>query len=413
MNPRISSRLGAVVAAASVVGAAPARAQVACDTLPKPVVVSVASDFEPTLRQLAVKLAAESPALTVVAVAAGGQSTSCAAITGVVNATDFGGLTGRYYVQADPVTISAKSCTFPAGQTADLAISEVFYETCAQAPQPKPDDVVDVLGPAQSMVFVVPKANTRTQYLTYDEARTIYGCGVSDSRKVAGFLSNPTDVFCRDRATGVQITLARNLGLAESTVGPGCSWRGDDDRLLFDLIPRPVPPCESGCDPPAAAIGLVNEARLDSSRDDVTPLAFKALGQSKAYYPDSALRAPDRANVRDGHYPLWGYLHLIAKKVDGNLRPQASELIGWLTEAKTSAKTDFFPIAVGAGYIPQCAMKVKRSSDGGLLGPYSPAQPCRCAYEALATRSIPPGCTPCPSASACACGQICRHGFCE
>ena len=38
------------------------------------------------------------------------------------------------------------------------------------------------------MLFVVPKANTTTQYLTYKEAQTLYGCGVSATRTIAGFL---------------------------------------------------------------------------------------------------------------------------------------------------------------------------------------------------------------------------------
>ena len=44
-------------------------------------------------------------------------------------------------------------------------------------------------------------------------------------------------------------------------------------------------------------------------------------------------------------------------------------------------------------------MKVKRSSDGGLLGPYAPATTCNCEYEAVATQTSPAACTACASSS--------------
>ena len=70
-------------------------------------------------------------------------------------------------------------------------------------------------------------------------------------------------------------------------------------------------------------------------------------------------------------------------------------------------------LTAAAGLIPQCAMKVKRASDGGLISPYSPPDACSCAADASLTRSIPAGCTPCTSNSACPCGLSCRHGFCD
>jgi hypothetical protein len=421
LRPKMTWRLrstvaaAAVVAAASFVGIGPARSQVSCDSLPNPIVVTTSSDFEPTLGQFAARLAAESTPSTVITVAAGGQSTSCVAVGSVVSAKDFGGLTGRFYSQAAMGMIATKTCTFAAGQTAHVAISEVFYESCANVSQPKPADVIDALGPVQTMVFVVPIANDVTQYLTTEEARVIYGCGVSDARTV-GKLSKPADVFCRDRASGVQITLARNLGISESTLGANCSWYANDGRLMFDMIPRPVPPCEpmtSRCEPPLAAIGLVSAGQFDLNRGTVNSIAFQADGQTKAFYPDSGPIVADRRNVRDGHYPLWGYVHLIAKTTEGKPSAQASELMAWIDGTKSTASIDHVMLEAGEGYIPQCAMRVKRSSDGGLLSPYTPLQPCPCAAEAFLSRSIPQGCVPCASASACTGGKSCRHGFCE
>jgi hypothetical protein len=404
----------ATVATVQVAGAR-ALAQQSCGALPNPIVVTGSTMFEPTLRELAVKLAAEPTPATIVINANGVHATSCAGIANIVARTDFSGGVGRYYTR-NGTTVTSNTCVFAAGQTAHVAISDVFYETCAGMPQPKPADIADILGPVHAAVFVVPKANTAVQYLSDREAQTLFGCGASSAQPVAGFFSNPMAVFCRDPAAGTQIVVARNIGLQESVmVQPRCLWSANDGTLLKRLIP--VGPPEAGqppvYEPPAGAIGFTSAAELDRNRAAVNPLAFQAAGQTLAFYPDSSPAVADRRNVRDGHYPIWGYVHLVAKTNGGSLGPQASELVGWINGTKTSTKIDHVALEAGAGFIPQCAMKVQRSSDGGLLSPYAPADRCNCGFEAAITRTISVGCTPCASDSACACGLRCRHGFCE
>jgi hypothetical protein len=395
--------------------AAPARAQMSCGALPNPIVVTGSTTFEPTLRELAVKLAAEPAPATIVINANGVHATSCAGIANIVAGTDFGGGVGRYYTR-NGATITSNSCVFTSGQTAHVAISDVFYETCAGVPQPKPADVADVPGPVHAAVFVVPKANTAVQYLSEAEAQTLFGCGASSTQPVAGFFSNPMGVFCRDPAAGTQIVVARNLGLQESVmVQPKCLWSANDATLLKRLIPVPPPmPTEPAVyEPPAAAIGFTSAVELDRNRTAVNPLAFRAAGQTLAFFPDSSPAASDRRNVRDGHYPIWGYLHAIARTSSGTLGAQAAELTGWINGAKTSPKIDHVALEAGAGLVPQCAMQVKRAADGGRLSPYTPVATCNCGFEAAITRAIPAGCSPCASDSICPCGTRCRHGFCE
>jgi len=414
MNRVMRLAAGLFAMAAGALASPPARAQVACNTLPNPIVVIGAKDFEPVLQRFAVKISAEATPATIIVVAGGGavNGTSCGGLKAFIDRTDFGGLPGRYYVQ-DGDDITAKSCILAAGQAADVAISEVFYETCSNVPQPKPAEIVDLLGPVQTMVFVVPAPpfGAYTTFLTYDEARTIYGCGVSSARVVAGALTDPENVFCRDAASGVQLTLARNLGTSESTVlAPGCTWTADDAKLAYSL--------SKACDPsdltcvaaPRYALGFVNKNAVDRLINPAA-LAFQALHQTQAFFPDSSQTATDRRNVRDGHYPLWSYVHLIAKTT--SMSPQVSDLIGWITGAKRSPKVEPALIEIGAGLTPQCAMKVRRTSDGGPLSPYSPPQTCTCAFEALSTQTTPAACIPCGSDSACPCGSTCQYGFCE
>jgi ABC-type phosphate transport system substrate-binding protein len=415
--PRFSRlALGAFATATCLLVARPVRAQVSCGTLPNPIIVTGPTDFEPLLQRFAVKIAAESAAATIITPSISALATSCAAVEGVVTGTKLGGLPGRYYTLSGMTTIATQTCLFTGEQTPHVAISNVFYEACSNVPQPKPADMADVAGPVQATVFVVPKVNTTVQYLTYDEARAIYGCGVSSALTVAGRYADPTIVSCRNPAAGTQVTLARNIGLPESVmIAPKCTSFINDGSLLFPLISRGEETSMTDDDyaPKPAAIGFVAAGEIDAYRAKVNPLAFQAPGQAQAYYPDSSPTAVDRRNVRDGHYPIWGYVHMIAKTAGGNLNPQAAELIGWINGTKASQNIDAVVLEASAGYIPQCAMKVKRTSDGGLLSPSSPAEPCHCGFEAFTSRTTPAGCIPCASNGACPCGSKCRHGFCE
>src|SRR6202012_4160618 len=69
---------------------------------------------------------------------------------------------------------------------------------------------------------------------------------------------------------------------------------------------------------------------------------------------------------------------------------------------------------VKVGLIPECAMQVTRSEDGGDLSPYTPSEPCTCYYlsKIPGAAGTPAGCTACTAAADCG-GGACNHGFCE
>ncbi len=393
-----------------------AGAQQACNTLPNPIIVAGSGDFEPMLTAFSAKLAAESPASTLITAASSSLATSCGGIAAVMASTDLGDQVGRYHLQGGS-SITTNTCVFAAGQTPHVAISDVFYETCATLPQPKPPDVVDTVGPVQEIVFAVPKANTTVTYLTREEVGAMYGCGVSTARPVAGFFSDRAAVFCRDPSDAEsQIIVARSIGLRESAMSPpNCSAFRNEATIASKmvLVPPTPPATTNDYDPPRTAVGFLGAVNYGRNRASLNALAFQAPGQTRAFYADSRAALADSANVRDGHYPLWSYVHLIAKTSGGNLATQASELIAWINGTKTSPNIDFVAIEAKAWLIPQCAMKVQRSSDGGLLSRYSPSTTCNCQFEAVASRAIPAPCLPCASASACPPGVACRQGFCE
>jgi hypothetical protein len=395
--------IAVVGAAASLLPTArAAEAQVMCNDatkLPNPIIVSGSLSFEPTLGQLAVKLAAEpSPATVIFATGAAG---SCAGIGSVRDENDLGGTTGRYYT-ADGATINFNGCTFASGQKAHIALSDLAYEGCSTLPQPKPATMSDLSGPVRAMVFIVPTTNATTRYLSYAEARTIYGCGVASTKPVAGF-SDPTLVFCRRPNADLQAVFASSLGLPTSALTPStCVDGGNSTSAVVGTVMSSP-----------GAISFIPTDSFEAVRSYINALAFESPGQALAFPIDSQPDSPDRRNVRDGHYTLWTYVHLVSKTTAGNLSPQASQLVGWINGTQSSPNIDPVVIETRTGLIPQCAMRVQRSTDTGLISAYAPPAPCGCAFEAIVSKTLPPGCVACTADRLCGTGRACRHGFCE
>jgi len=413
MSRAVRLSLGALAAATTLFAARAAGAQVMCNdttTLPDPIIVTGSVGFEPLLRQLALKLSAQTPPRTLIY--AIDSASSCAGLASVARGADIGGTTGFHYTMNGAGYVR-DVCTFAAGQKADVAISDLFYESCPNLPQPAPAALMHVLGPVVPTVFVAPVANTATQALTYEEARAVFGCGVSAARPVAG-LSNPATLLCGAPDAGPPAILAANLGLPLSVVTPPhCNYGGATGiamaQNLASAAALAVAQNLSG-----NALGFISADGLsDDARALVSPLPFRALGQQQAFLPDASVDVPNRRNVRDGHYTLWGYGHLFAGTSNGSPNRAAADFIGWVTGTKTNASFDHVGLEAALGLVPLCAMRVQRRSDGGLLSPYAPPEPCDCAADAALTRTLPPNCVVCSSSSMCTGGRACRRGFCE
>ena len=416
MNGRHRFAAGGVGAAALLLASA-AHAQtttVMCnDTtkIPNPIILTGSSAFEPTVKAFAAKLLAETTPTSIIYQVPGscsGVANFSAALTGTAH---------YYYLDTTTATPTLKqdSCTFGTGQMADVAISDVFYSSCANVPQPIPATLKDISGPIQAMLFVVPKANTTVQYLTAAEAADIYGCGPNAG--IAGF-GEAGGIFCRDMNSGTQITIAKNIGIAPSfTMCQGTAQGVNGTSGVIQGV--------EGYSNPQASIGFIGADAYDAPASGTTPaprsglssLAFAAYGQTKAYYADSDAASFDRKNVRDGHYTMWGYEHLIVN-VDTTgaiTNPKAANFVGWILGTKVDPSFDPVTLEATAGTIPVCAMKVQRTDDGGPLSYYTDPDPCGCAYEAAVTKTTPAGCAACTGtgASTCTGGMTCHHGYCE
>ena len=161
---------GVATLAGALLSAQAAKAQtVMCDnatTLPNPIILTGSSAFEATVKQFAVKLSAETTPTTIIYQVPG----SC---SGVANfAAPLTG-TAHYYTLDTTMTP-------PGGRDEQLHLRDGsdggrghlrrLLRSCTNVTQPIRARWKDVPGPVQAMLFVVPKTNTTTQYLTAAEA---------------------------------------------------------------------------------------------------------------------------------------------------------------------------------------------------------------------------------------------------
>jgi hypothetical protein len=383
----------------------------ACSGLSNPVFLTGSSAFEATVKNFAVKFSAlASGAFTVVYQTPG----SCFGVDNITNMKDLTG-TAHYYTvdTTDPTKVVTNTCTLAAtGQKADVGISDVFYDSCAITPATIPSTVKDVPGPAQAMLFVVPKADTSARYITALEAQDLYGCGAGYTGNMSPFTS-AADTFCRDPLSGTQITVAKNINIpATVMVMPICVPPPSSNPGTAGVVGN-----LTGSSMPQAAIGFISEDAYDGQRANLNSLAFQAFNQTQAYLSDSTAALNDRANVRDGHYVIWGYEHMF-QPVDSSGAPtnaKADAFIQFINGTKTDATIDPIAIEGAAGTIPTCAMKVKRLTDGGPLSYSNVTDTCGCAFEVAATKMTPAACVPCTGTgtSTCTGGKSCHHGYCE
>jgi hypothetical protein len=401
-------------AAGLVLGASTVLAQtstVACNdtsVLPNPIFMAGSSAFEPILSQLAVQIKAKQNVSIIY-----DPISSCLGVSAVSPPQDnpvpqpLSG-TAHYYT-ADP-TDSTKtvtnSCNLSGNTMASVGISDVAFFSCQGIDRPA--NIGEWDGPVQSMLIVVPKANYTTTSMSSQQAAAIWGCGKNSG---VGNFTDETAIQQRSATSGTQILIARNIGVPESAF-KGVS-NSSSGAMVTSLLAVPDP---------QKAIGFVAADFYASRRSQISSVAFRGIGQTKAYYADSTAIATDLKNVRDGHYMIQGPLHLFSPLTAGQPAANAKLVLNWLTGAVPIDPTDTMnvnyvnTVAVG-GDVPQCAMKVKIDKDGGQFSPYHPPVSCTCAFEAakLVTSAAGTCTTHCTSDADCAKvpGTSCQTGYCE
>jgi hypothetical protein len=280
----------------------------------------------------------------------------------------------------------------PEGNTVDVGESDVFALTCGYQGGA---GIADYAGPIQAITFVVPAGSTQ-RAISAEAAHVVFGTG-------AGLKpwTDPRLYFVRSSGTGTIQLASRAINV------PAPGWWGID-RLSSDNLRDSM----EGIDPNSAekAIGVLSSDFADRARANLRMLAFQAYGQACGYLPDSSATSFDKANVRDGHYPIWGPIHLYARTSNEVPSAAADALVTRFAVPRLEQK--LLDAIVAAGYIPSCAMRVKREEEMGPLSPFQPQFSCGCYYDSRVNgRSSCPACagpSDCPATL-----PACNYGFCE
>jgi hypothetical protein len=304
------------------------------------------------------------------------------------------------------------TCTTPVdGVPVDLAISALFVESCGLGGPPDGSGLGLIQGPIQAYTFVVPTASDQTA-IWAEEAYYAFGFG-DDNPLAPG--SNPWNdeafMFIRPPTKSTLVATAKNIDV------PPNKWKGVPEAASGDVATAVSTSTE-----PEATIGILGAEVYDGDRDaGIQTLAFQAFGQSAAYYPDSTSESFDKQNVRDGHYTLWSPTVYITEVDDAGVPVDPAiayitDLVVGNTPVLPDGAIPFDALAdvINVGLIPDCAMQVTRSEDGGDLSPFAPAEACTCYYlsQVPDASGTPDGCTSCTSSAECD-GGSCNHGFCE
>jgi ABC-type phosphate transport system substrate-binding protein len=366
-----------------------------CATLPNPVYVTGSTAAKPLLIELGKYLSTQSSPITIVYLGQG----SCTGVDAILNGTPIQG-SGNSAPSTWDAAGTEKKCDVITPVVADIGISDVFATTCFSLPGGLAGNVADFLGPVQSMTFAVPIGSPENA-ISAEAAYYVYGFG-NDSGVLPW--TDETVIFKRDANSGTQRMIAAAIGV------PADRWKGTASTGSSDLLQK-----LTLASPRQKAIGILAADVAQDNRTVLKVLAYQHGKQACGYFPDRDATSNEKANVRDGHYAIWGPLHLLTR-LDSNgypLKPATSDVIGYLTGSKTApGQLDLIFLEAQRHVVPQCAMRVKRTQELGPMTSFAPVGACGCYYEKVANGAT--SCTPCQRQTDCPTSTpVCSHGYCE
>jgi ABC-type phosphate transport system substrate-binding protein len=366
-----------------------------CASLPSPLYVAGSTAAKPLLAEIGKFMSAQSPPVTIVYQGQG----SCAGVDAILSGTTLvgSGMTAPKYWDATGLEVD---CDIAGSALAAIGISDVFPQTCFQLPGGLPSGVADYLGPVQAMTFAAHKSSAE-RTISAEGAYNVFGFGAQSG--VAPW-TDDTLIIRRDALSGTQRMVASAIGV------PPERWKGIESSSSGDLLAR------LGAAPiPDRSLGILSADVAQDNRATVKVLAYQHFGASCAIYPDSRENANDKANVRNGQYPIWGPLHFLIR-LNGSGYPanaRAGEVAGYLAGTRpTPTGLDLIKAEAQRHVVPQCAMRVKRTQETGPAAPFAPTSACGCYYDKSATGAT--SCKPCVTSAECpASAPVCSYGFCE
>lgn len=288
----------------------------------------------------------------------------------------------------------------PAGATIDIGVSNLYAQTCD--PAYVPDSTVgEYLGPVVPFVLSVPSTSSELS-ISVEAAHMIFGLGgkapPGSGLKDATPWDDPNNYSIRNSGAGSTVLTALLVDV------PRTKFWGID-RLSTDNL-RDSLLASTDED---ASIGILSIDYNDKNRGNLRSLYLQARGQLCGYQPDGSPTTYDKVNVRDGHYPLWGYVHFFTPLGPGSVpSPAASAMV--LRFGVPRLEQRLLDDIISASLIPACAMKVARTSE---IGDYSAQEGfrCGCYFDVKTTNTT--SCTACNRAEDCPADSSCNYGYCE
>lgn len=294
------------------------------------------------------------------------------------------------------------NCLLPtSGQQPHIGISNLYAPTCNSSFAPG-TAVTQFDGPVVSFVLSVPAVSSQDS-ISAEAAHFIFGRGGRA----------PTGTAMRDALpwTDWNNYYIRNAG-AGSTVLTALLVDVDKtqfwgvDRLSTENLRDALLVSKD----PDSSIGILSIDFNDKYRGNLKALYLQARGQECGYQPDSSPTTYDKINVRDGHYPLWGYVHLFTRLFGGEPSQQAKAmaLLFNLPKLEQRLVDDIIDVSL----VPQCAMSVTRISE---MGDYSAKTgfQCGCYFDFKTKGST--SCQQCTRPEDCSSSSrsACNYGYCE
>jgi ABC-type phosphate transport system substrate-binding protein len=380
---------------------------------PNVVYVTGSSNMPPFLAAVAPLLASGTPSYTIV----WQQTNSCTGVNAIFNSdstkhtiVDAPGKNTSFYYDsmgnAVPCLLG-DSVGGPSAEVVDVGASDIFSSTCSTKLGYTPDPtgastggvpVGEYFGPIQAMTYVVPEASQQ-KAISAEGAHFVFGMGGGD----AGLPWNdPTFMFIRNDGSGTNQILSRAMA-----VTPSKWWgidKGSAGNMANQLVQVPTVAADK-------AIGILSDDFAITQKGNLRVLSFQAFGQQCGFLPDSTEFTNDKANVRDGHYPVWGPLHFFTSLSNGGAPSAAA---GALLLRFSQSKLDQALVQAIAkiGDVPACAMHVKRTTEMGDLSAATPAYSCDCYFDFLVNGKTT--CQTCAMSSECPSSRpTCNYGYCE
>jgi hypothetical protein len=364
------------------------------------------SDFAPMLRAVQPLLSASTPPYRAVYQ----NASSCAGVISVFDATKrlmtnpAAGATPNYAFYFDDAGQQVNCLLDTNGNTIDIGVSNLFSTTCntATATYVSGTTVSDYTGPVVPFVLSVPSASTQVA-ISAEAAHMVFGragkaTGIAGMKDATPW-TDPTFYFIRSGAAGSTVLSSILFDV------PRTKFWGID-RLSTDNLRDSMLASTAA----EASIGILSIDYADKNRGNLKSLYLQTRGQSAGYLPDSNKNSFDKMNVRDGHYPLWGYVHFFTPVGPGGVPSDAAKaIVTKFSVARLDQK--LIDNIIGASLVPQCAMKVVRT---GEISDYKPQTGLQCGcyfdYKTIGKTD----CTPCQSSTDCPSSRpACNYGFCE